>query len=248
MKTDNETTDCPLCGKLRKTETSFSKYESGYPDTPLPPEAGQLNILHTPTTTDINKHHVRRCPQCGAFFDYLASHEYFINGTEEEEELTRMNPEQITRWLQTEVATLETLRRDTELYRDQAGRLGDYLDRAHPSPQEQRDALNDMQESGKKADELQNTLETWVNTLRTGGCPEILHVWSRVHIRVCDYYLNHLPHSTPEAADLRSAALSTRDAWQRLPTEPFAFIASGEPWLNKCNERFDRELATLRVS
>jgi len=49
MKTDPPTTDCPLCGKLRKTETSFSKYESNYPDTRFAAQSTRDAWLRLPT-------------------------------------------------------------------------------------------------------------------------------------------------------------------------------------------------------
>ncbi len=83
---------CSICSRLGEIETSFSKYGSDDPDRLLPPEASRLVPLTPPDTYDAERHHVRRCPECGIFYRYDQSYEYFVNGSEDEEELRRLTP------------------------------------------------------------------------------------------------------------------------------------------------------------
>lgn len=86
--------ECSICSKLGEVETSFSKYGSNDPDILLPPEASRLTPIVPLDSYDIERHHVRRCPVCSTFYRYDQSYEYFVNGSEDEEELTRLTPTQ----------------------------------------------------------------------------------------------------------------------------------------------------------
>ena len=81
---------CELCGQLADLETSFYKY--GWPemDRPLPAAAHQLLPVGPVTDYDTQRHHIRRCPLCGTMFQYDLIDEYYVNGSEEEERLTRL--------------------------------------------------------------------------------------------------------------------------------------------------------------
>lgn len=53
--------------------------------------------MEEPRSSD--EHHVRRCPLCGTYYQYDWSHEYLVNGSEDEEVLTRLTPAQARRFL-----------------------------------------------------------------------------------------------------------------------------------------------------
>lgn len=83
---------CAICRELPDVATSFSKYGNPGLDKPLPEAANRL-IPFTRAGEQVDeKHHVRRCPLCGTFYKYDASHDYQVNGTEDEEQLTRLTP------------------------------------------------------------------------------------------------------------------------------------------------------------
>jgi len=86
---------CSICSRLGEIETSFSKYGSDDPDRLLPPEASRLVPLSPPDSYDAERHHVRRCPECGTFYRYDQSYEYLVNGSEDEEELRRLTPTEV---------------------------------------------------------------------------------------------------------------------------------------------------------
>ena len=85
---------CEICGRLSDVETSFTKY--GWPDDdrPLPPEAGRLVPAEPTSGYDAERDHVRRCPICGTYYHYRWSYEYLVNGSEDEEVLRRITPEE----------------------------------------------------------------------------------------------------------------------------------------------------------
>ncbi len=83
---------CEICSQLRDVETSFSKY--GWPDMDrsLPPAAARL-VPEGPTDSyESERHHFRRCPLCGTRYQYDLTYDYYVNGSEDEETLTRIFP------------------------------------------------------------------------------------------------------------------------------------------------------------
>ena len=85
---------CPICSQLGDVHISFYKYAAPEYDRPLPEASQKLVILPTLGASDPEKEHVRRCPQCGRLYHYAFSYEYLVNGSEDEEVLTRMTPDQ----------------------------------------------------------------------------------------------------------------------------------------------------------
>jgi len=91
--------ECEICRSLRDVETSFSKWGWDELTRSLPIEASRLVPVEETTSYDAERHHVRRCPVCGTFYQYDQSYEYLVNGSEDEEELTRLTPTQAKRFL-----------------------------------------------------------------------------------------------------------------------------------------------------
>ncbi len=232
---------CDLCNQLRDHETSYSKYGSPDDDRPLPEAAAKLTVLKTLNTKDLDKTHVRRCPRCGTLYRYLASHEYFINGSEDEEMLTRMTTEEAAAWLREEALTLESLRTDIELYRDRGGSLGDYIDHGQPAPAEIAEAMDEMRMCSKKAGELTILLDAQVTALRR-DCPEILSHWAQAHDRVCLHYMKTLSKTGDDAKTARHIAGEARTRWRRLPADGDSFISVAAVWLPGYEERIRTEI------
>ncbi len=91
--------ECEICSALQDVETSFSKWGWDELARPLPIAASRLAPVEDTTTYDKERHHVRRCPICGTFYQYDQSYEYLVNGSEDEEVLTRLTPSQVRRFL-----------------------------------------------------------------------------------------------------------------------------------------------------
>ncbi|MBM3297077.1 MAG: hypothetical protein FJY83_05690 [Candidatus Aminicenantes bacterium] len=190
---------------------------------------------------DAEKKHVRCCPKCGALYDYFRSHEYMVNGAEDEETLTRLAAEKAEAFYRGQALLLESLRRDIDDLQGAAGSLGDFIDRGNPGPVEEREAFESMERYRRKADEKRLRLKNLVERLRV-DCPEILGAWSGAHLRVCDYFLDSLPDKSDDDKTARYVARTTRKAWKRLPHGDETFIGIPSNWLEGYLEKLDWEM------
>jgi len=165
-----------------------------------------------------------------------------VNGTEDEEELSRMTPAQAKAFCREQAVRLERLRREIDDLQGSAGGLGDYIDRGNPSPTEQKEAYETMERQRQDADRLCARLQALVETLRRDG-PEILAVWAAAHARVCRSLLASLANESDNEQTSRFVARTTLEAWEKLPNGGEAFIGIGTPWLEGYLERLESELA-----
>jgi hypothetical protein len=224
-------------------ESSFAKYLAPQLDRPLPEAAARLIILPAiDAKADHEKQHARRCPHCGAFYQYLQSHEYLANGTEDEEELHRLSPSQTQDFCLAQAVLLERLRREIDDLQGAAGSLGDYIDRGRPNPSEEEQAYEAMQRHRRDAERLRARLQALVETLRRDA-PEILAAWAAAHVRVCRSLLASLPDRSEDGQTARFVARAALEAWEKLPRDGEAFIAIATPWLEGYLERLAAELA-----
>jgi hypothetical protein len=164
--------ECEICSTLDEVETSFSKYGWDDMDRPLPPAAARLESLKALETYDAERHHIKRCPVCGIFYQYHLTYEYLVNGSEDEEELIRLTPAQ-ARHLMDE-ATYEFLMQQARtgltdahpltrryaakclvshhLERQEMALTGEYLD--HPDPEVIKGALFFLRKLANDGDNL----------------------------------------------------------------------------------------------
>lgn len=98
---------CEICSALDEVETSFSKYGWDDMDRPLPPAAARLEFFKALDAYDAERHHIKRCPVCGIFYEYHLTYDYYVNGSEDEEALVRLTPAQVRDW--SDEATYEFL-------------------------------------------------------------------------------------------------------------------------------------------
>lgn len=90
---------CNLCSQLDDEEYALQKYGWEEDNTYLPGAASQLALVK-----DLRPHggralHLKQCPQCGTYYLYRTDYEYLVNGTEDEEFLTRLTDEQAAEYL-----------------------------------------------------------------------------------------------------------------------------------------------------
>ncbi len=93
-KKPEKITGCSICSRLGEREQSFIKYGWDEGSFTLPEAAGKLIAAEPVITSERENHHIKRCPECGCFYRYDSCHEYFINGTEDEETLERLTDDQ----------------------------------------------------------------------------------------------------------------------------------------------------------
>lgn len=68
-----------------------------------------------------------------------------VNGTEDQEELTRMSTAQAKSFCLEQAMLLERRRREIDDLQGAAGSLGDYIDRGRPGPVEEKEAYDAME-------------------------------------------------------------------------------------------------------
>ena len=90
--------ECRICSHLRDTETSFVKFGADEQNTYLPDAAKELEEAEDTRVPGKDRHHVKRCPVCGRLYKYDLAYEYLVNGSEDEETLTRLTPAETRRF------------------------------------------------------------------------------------------------------------------------------------------------------
>ncbi len=91
--------NCTICSKLKDREYTFTKYLSDYSTPPLPDAAARLVVVIDMNPGSSRASRLMRCPECGTYYLYESDYEYLVNGTEDEEFLTRLTDEQAGEYL-----------------------------------------------------------------------------------------------------------------------------------------------------
>ena len=239
-------TPCPICSELRDVETSFYKYAAPEYDRPLPTAAAQLIILQPPGASDIQERHIRRCPRCGTLYAYRTSYEYFVNGSEDEEELTRLTAAQAAEYHRTQARALEALRQEIDSLECDAASLSDYLDYGNPPDSEKASTLASLQAALQSAAELRQKLTAWVEYLRQ-TCPETVSVWANAHLRVCQFYLSALTEPDDDVQMARSVAQTTHADWEQVLKGENIYIPISTYWLADYLNFLDKEIDVAQI-
>ena len=90
---------CTICSSLSDQEYAFQKYGWEQDNTYLPATAGHLKVVRDFRPYASRKLQLQRCPECGTYYLYKTDYEYLVNGSEDEEFLTRLTQEQATDYL-----------------------------------------------------------------------------------------------------------------------------------------------------
>ena len=85
---------CAICSELSEQEHAYQKYGWEQDDTYLPAAASKLEVARDFRPNDSRKLQLKRCPECGTYYLYQTDYEYLVNGSEDEEVLTRLSEEQ----------------------------------------------------------------------------------------------------------------------------------------------------------
>ncbi len=88
---DQPSKQCRVCGQLKDRESATQKFGWSENDTHLPAAAAQLEIVRDLQPPSSRKLQIQRCPECQAYFLYQSDYEYLVNGSEDEEILTRLS-------------------------------------------------------------------------------------------------------------------------------------------------------------
>lgn len=90
---------CSICSQLADEECAYQKYGREECDTYLPVAAGLLVVVKDFRPYGSRKLQLQRCPECGAYYLYQTDYEYLVNGSEDEEHLTRLTVERAAEYL-----------------------------------------------------------------------------------------------------------------------------------------------------
>ena len=232
---------CPICSQLKEVETSFHKYLAPDYDRPLPDAAARLQVVKWLEDEDSDRSQVRRCPSCARLYTYLLSSEYMVNGSEDEETLTRLTPAEAAAYHHQQARRLEALRREIDDLQGAAGSLGDYIDLGRPTPSEADAAFDQMQAYRQSAEQDRQRLQAQVEAYRQ-SCPEILSAWAGAHCRVCRAILEADFPPGSDAQTARYVARTTLEAWEALPQAGETFIGINTAWLSNYLDRLEADL------
>jgi hypothetical protein len=90
---------CGICSILSDQEYATQKYGWEESNTYLPAAAAQLSVLRDLRPHGSRKLQLQQCPECGTYYLYRTDYEYLVNGSEDEEFLTRLTEDQAADYL-----------------------------------------------------------------------------------------------------------------------------------------------------
>lgn len=93
-------THCSICSSLASEEMAFQKYGWEEDNTYLPAAANQLTLVRDFKPYSSRKLQLQQCPECGTFYLYRSDYEYLVNGSEDEEYLTRLSAAEAAKYLE----------------------------------------------------------------------------------------------------------------------------------------------------
>lgn len=91
--------ECQVCSSLADEEVAYQKYGWEENNTYLPAAAGHLQVVLDLQPYGSRKLQLQQCPECGTYYLYRTDYEYLVNGSEDEEFLTRLTDEQAAEYL-----------------------------------------------------------------------------------------------------------------------------------------------------
>ena len=92
-------TRCSICRHLADKEAAFQKYGWEEDNTYLPAAAGRLTMVKDFKPYASRKLQLHQCPECGTYYRYETDYEFLVNGSEDEEYLTRLTDEEAAKYL-----------------------------------------------------------------------------------------------------------------------------------------------------
>lgn len=96
---DTRTRPCKICSGLADQEYAAQKWGWEEADSFLPAAAGYLVLVRDFQPYNSRKLQLQQCPECGCYYLYRSDYEYLVNGSEDEEYLTRLSAEQAAEYL-----------------------------------------------------------------------------------------------------------------------------------------------------
>lgn len=92
--------ECPICTVLRDREYASQKWGWDQHDSYLPAAAEHLEVVRDYRTHGSRQLQLQRCPECGTYYLYRTDYEYLVDGSEDEQTLTRLTGQEAAEYLQ----------------------------------------------------------------------------------------------------------------------------------------------------
>ncbi len=91
---------CPICSQLGDESYGYQKYGWEEHDIDLPDACKHLVLVKDLRTSHSERElQLLQCPQCGTYYLYRTDYEYLVNGTEDEQFVTRLTAQQAAEYL-----------------------------------------------------------------------------------------------------------------------------------------------------
>jgi len=234
--------ECAICSRLKDEERSFYKYATPQYDRPLPEVSKLLKTIPGVRGELNEKDQVWVCPDCSQLYRYQVSYEYHVNGSEDEELLTRMTDTEMAAFQKQRIRKLEGLRREIDGLESASGDRSDYIDHGNPSDEERREAYADMERYFEMAAANKELLKNQVDFLRQ-FCPKILTGWGETHIKVCENVRSAYDERDMDGRVSVFEANETIKNWQAFIAGAISYVKIYENWLEGYSAVMDEYLA-----
>lgn len=233
--------ECAICSKLKNEERSFYKYAAPQYDNPLPAASQLLKPIPGVRGELSDNHQIRVCPNCGQLYQYQVSYDYHVNGSEDEELLTRLTEAKTEEFSIQRVRELEQLRREIDGLGSASGDRSDYIDHGNPNEEEERQAHADMEQYTAMANAGKALLKDQVEFLRN-YYPKILADWAQMHITVCEKVRASYDEQDIDGRVSVFVANETIDAWRTFLEGGESFVTINGYWLGGYSALLDELL------
>ena len=90
---------CSICSQLSSEESAFQKYGWEENNSYLPSAANHLIVIKDFKPHSSRKLQLQQCPDCQTYYLYRTDFEFLVNGSEDEEYLTRLTADQAAEYL-----------------------------------------------------------------------------------------------------------------------------------------------------
>ena len=90
---------CSICSNLKEEEYASQKFGWEENNTYLPAAVNDLKLVQDFQPYGSRKLQLLQCPRCGTYYLYRTDYEYLVNGSEDEEFLTRLSADQAAEYL-----------------------------------------------------------------------------------------------------------------------------------------------------
>jgi hypothetical protein len=90
---------CQICSQLADEEWASQKYGWEEGNTYLPATVHRLQVVRDFKPYSSRMLQLQQCPQCATYYLYRTDYEFLVNGSEDEEYLTRLTEEAAASYL-----------------------------------------------------------------------------------------------------------------------------------------------------